>query len=165
MRLLCWQSVRRQKELAFDTTVWIHWGMHRRSYPTLDEINCMNRAQLIDAFKSAQIGCIPRNASQNFLRGNLAWAAQAAAHGHDPVALRASLVSKADKPGGRKHPRYKPGTRLIREWHGVMHEVTVEEKGYTWNGTHYRSLSRIAQEITGTRWSGPRFFGLGGATP
>lgn len=122
----------------------------------------MTRAELIEAFQAAEIGCIPKNASQNFLRGNLAWAAQAAAEGHDPVALRKSLVAKAQKATRRKYPRYKPGTRLIREWQGVTHEVTIEEKGYSWNGMNYRSLSRIAQDITGTKWSGPRFFGLNG---
>ncbi len=56
--------------------------------------------------------------------------------------------------------RYLPGTRLVREWHGVTHEVIIEEKGYRWQRQLYRSLSQIASEITGTHWSGPRFFGL-----
>ena len=136
--------------------------MKKHTYPSLDEIQAMNRAELIEAFKAAQIGCIPKNASQNFLRGNLAWAAQAAAKGHDPVSLRQSLAKKITKATQQKYPRFKPGTRLIREWPGVTQEVTVEEKGYSWNGESYRSLSHIAREITGTRWSGPRFFGLNG---
>ena len=137
--------------------------MKKHTYPTLEQMENMSRAELIEAFRAAEIGCIPKNASQNFLRGNLAWAAQAAAEGHDPVALRKSLVVKAQKATRRKYPRYKPGTRLIREWQGVTHEVTIEEKGYSWNGMNYRSLSRIAQDITGTKWSGPRFFGLNDA--
>lgn len=52
------------------------------------------------------------------------------------------------------------GTRLIREWHGTVHEVEVLEDGYLWRGARHRSLSAIARAITGTRWSGPRFFGL-----
>lgn len=52
------------------------------------------------------------------------------------------------------------GTRLIREWKGKTHEVQVTGDGYVWEGRRYRSLSQIAREITGTRWSGPRFFGL-----
>jgi hypothetical protein len=135
----------------------------RHIYPTLEQIETTTRAELIEAFQAAKLGHIPRNASQGFLRGNLAWAAQAAAAGHDPVALRKSLVSKAGKANRRRYPLYKPGTRLIREWQGITHEVTIEEKGFSWNGEHYRSLSRIAQEITGTKWSGPRFFGLNGA--
>ena len=57
-------------------------------------------------------------------------------------------------------PSLKPGTRLIREWKGDMHEVEVRETGFLWQGERYASLSRIARLITGTRWSGPVFFGL-----
>ena len=57
-------------------------------------------------------------------------------------------------------PQLKPGTRLIREWQGRTHEVTVVADGFQWQGAHYASLSRIARAITGTRWSGPLFFGL-----
>jgi hypothetical protein len=57
-------------------------------------------------------------------------------------------------------PRIKPGTRLIREWHGEMHAVTTTEQGFNYAGKHYKSLSEVARFITGTRWSGPRFFGL-----
>jgi hypothetical protein len=52
------------------------------------------------------------------------------------------------------------GTRLIREWHGVEHTVTVLKDGYEWQGRPYKSLSAIARAITGTRWNGPLFFGL-----
>jgi len=54
----------------------------------------------------------------------------------------------------------KPGTRLIREWRGVTHTVLIHADGIEWNGRRYRSLTIIAREITGARWSGPRFFGL-----
>jgi hypothetical protein len=54
------------------------------------------------------------------------------------------------------------GTRLVREWNGVLHEVEVLEDGYLWRGKRHRSLSAIARAITGTKWSGPRFFGLKG---
>ncbi|OSM04177.1 putative bacteriophage-like protein [Magnetofaba australis IT-1] len=52
------------------------------------------------------------------------------------------------------------GARLIREWRGVTHQVVVMEEGFSWQGRTFKSLSPIAREITGTRWSGPRFFGL-----
>lgn len=54
----------------------------------------------------------------------------------------------------------RAGTRLVREWEGRAHEVIVLEEGFLWNGSTYGSLSEIARLITGTRWSGPRFFGL-----
>jgi hypothetical protein len=56
--------------------------------------------------------------------------------------------------------RIKAGTRLIREWQGKKHIVTVAQTGYEYQGTRYGSLSEIARHITGTRWSGPLFFGL-----
>ena len=59
-----------------------------------------------------------------------------------------------------KTPKLKPGARLVREWGGATHEVTVVDGGYLWNGEVRKSLSAIAEEITGAHWSGPRFFGL-----
>ena len=61
--------------------------------------------------------------------------------------------------------RIKPGTRLIRQWEGKSHQVTVVETGFEYNGEVYKSLSVIARLITGTRWSGPLFFGLKGHRP
>ena len=60
----------------------------------------------------------------------------------------------------RPRTRLKPGTRLLREWQGRSHEVVVLNDGFSWQATHYRSLSAIARKITGTAWSGPLFFGL-----
>jgi hypothetical protein len=54
----------------------------------------------------------------------------------------------------------KPGTILVREHAGVLHRVVVMENGFAWEGKTFRSLSEVAQAITGTNWSGPRFFGL-----
>ena len=54
----------------------------------------------------------------------------------------------------------KPGSRLIREWQGKFHEVSVRDDGFVYRDREYRSLSAIARDITGTRWSGPAFFGL-----
>jgi hypothetical protein len=54
----------------------------------------------------------------------------------------------------------KPGAMLVREWKGVLHRVMILEEGFAWNGATYASLSTIAKAITGTEWSGPRFFGL-----
>ena len=59
--------------------------------------------------------------------------------------------------------KLKPGTRLLREWQGATHEVIVGEAGFIFRGERYRSLSEVARLITGSRWSGPRFFGLNAA--
>lgn len=68
---------------------------------------------------------------------------------------------------GRKARRRPPkgeqllvGTRLVREWKGVDHEVTVIEDGFEYQGRRFWSLSAVARAITGTRWNGPLFFGL-----
>jgi hypothetical protein len=54
----------------------------------------------------------------------------------------------------------KPGTILVREHEGVLHQVAAVNGGFAWNETTYRSLSEVARAITGTNWNGPRFFGL-----
>lgn len=54
----------------------------------------------------------------------------------------------------------KPGTRLVRHWHGKVHSVTVLDEGFEFEQRHYSSLTQIARHITGAAWSGPRFFGL-----
>ncbi len=64
---------------------------------------------------------------------------------------------------GRSNPSprlLKVGTRLYRSWRGITQEILVLESGYSWRGKSYASLSEVARAITGTRWSGPRFFGL-----
>ncbi len=72
------------------------------------------------------------------------------------VNRRLKQLARQKAPTAR---RILPGTRLLREWSGDTHEVLVTDQGYVYRGTTYRSLSAIAQVITGTRWSGPKFFG------
>ena len=60
----------------------------------------------------------------------------------------------------RRNAELRPGTVLGREWYGHMQWVTVQTEGFSWNGKIYPSLSKAAFAITGTRWNGPRFFGL-----
>lgn len=73
---------------------------------------------------------------------------------------RATANLAAGKPVVPEGPKVKPGTRLLREWHGTMHEVIVLENGVQFRDEIWPSLSSVAREITGARWSGPRFFGL-----
>jgi hypothetical protein len=60
----------------------------------------------------------------------------------------------------RRSRNLSPGTVLTREWSGRHHRVTVLDRGFVWEGRTYSSLSEIAKAITGTKWNGPRFFGL-----
>jgi hypothetical protein len=74
---------------------------------------------------------------------------------------RSETPEKAGQRAVARRPvDVRPGTVLGREWNGQMHRVTVLEKGIAWKGKTYPSLSKIALAITGTRWNGPRFFGL-----
>jgi hypothetical protein len=73
-------------------------------------------------------------------------------------------IAKALRSTGRVGPTpglsLKPGARLVREWHGRTHTVTVTDEGFEYAGASYPSLTKIAKKITGAHWSGPRFFGL-----
>ena len=137
--------------------------------PSLATLATLSRAELITHF-AAEFGATPSaRASEAFLRGNLAWAWQARQQGESPAKLRSRLERAAQKAadqvprrGARHRGRFRPGTRLVREWQGEVHSVTIEADGYRWSDHTYKSLSEIAREITGTRWSGPRFFGLTG---
>ena len=96
----------------------------------------------------------------------IAWKLQEKVHGGLTAAQKRRLAGIAEEL--RKNGdlsagpaiRLKPGLRLVREWRGETHDVLVLEDGFEWNGERRRSLSAIAREITGTHWSGPRFFGL-----
>jgi hypothetical protein len=63
-----------------------------------------------------------------------------------------------------RRERLQPGSILVREWDGARQPVEVLDKGFAWNGKTFGSLSAVAFAMTGTRWSGPRFFGLLGRT-
>ncbi len=73
--------------------------------------------------------------------------------------LAQTMAAKSDLANART-VSLRPGARLLREWRGETHEVLVVEDGFQWRGRTWASLSAIAREMTGTRWSGPRFFGL-----
>ncbi len=99
----------------------------------------------------------------------VAWKIQEQAFGGLSVATKRRLAELADGNGRSakgeesQTARLKPGARLVREWQGRTHTVTVTEDGFHWNGMTWRSLTKIAGEITGSHWSGPRFFGLKGS--
>ena len=120
----------------------------------------------------------PRGVKRGLLERAIAWHLQAKHFGGLSPAIRRRLVDAAgvtvsegstashslDAPA-KPQPfvpttNAAPGTRLIREWHGRNHSVDVIEEGFVFEGRTYTSLSAIAREITGARWSGPRFFGL-----
>ena len=104
----------------------------------------------------------PAGLTKDIIGRMLAWQIQEQAFGgldRTTVKLLEGLA-KGDKSEleGKRH--LKSGTLLIREYRGERHTVTVVPDGFLWQGTTYGSLSTIAHQITGTKWNGPRFFGL-----
>ena len=104
-------------------------------------------------------GSPPPAISPALLRLALTWELQAKACGGIPKSTARRLDQAAAGPN--RSPALRPGIRLVREWNGVQHVVTAGDDGLpTWNGRSWNSLSEVAREITGVRWSGPAFFGL-----
>jgi hypothetical protein len=113
-----------------------------------------------------RLGTPPALASTDLTRRWLSWELQAQARGGLDATTRRRLrqlckALRADPPSTTLPDiGLRPGSMLAREWNGVTHRVMVLEVGFAWNGQKYDSLSEIAFRLTGTRWSGPRFFGL-----
>ena len=113
-------------------------------------------------------GSEPPSYNRRFLESRLAYRIQELAYGglkpETIKRLEALGEQFADRNITRRHIRHDAmpiaGTRLVREWQGLEHTVTVLTDGYEWQGRPYRSLSAIARFITGTRWNGLAFFGL-----
>lgn len=132
------------------------------SEQSLDEqiaaLEALSPAQLREAWTALTGGPSPR-VRQGVLRLALAWEMQATAHG----GLSRSIQQQLEQIVAAKTrtTTATPGMRLVREWNGVAHSVEVgDDRSIRWNGKSYRSLSEVARTITGTRWSGPAFFGL-----
>jgi hypothetical protein len=104
----------------------------------------------------------PAAATPDLLMRGIAWKLQEQVHGTLSRSTRQTLdrIARRDADPRQRVMRIKAGTRLVRGWHGVTHAVLVTEDGFVFEDRTYRSLTAIAQEITGTRWSGPVFFGL-----
>ena len=133
----------------------------------LGALQDLDHAALKARWTALQGGDPPRGLSRQLLVRALAYAIQEKAFGGLSATVRQRLrrLGAELKATGRiasigRQPKFKPGTRLIREWQGSTYEVTVLEDGFRWNGETYRSLSAIARAITGTRWNGHVFFGL-----
>jgi hypothetical protein len=107
----------------------------------------------------------PPGFSRSYLVSRLAYRIQELAYGGLKPATRAkldALTDALDPKAARQRLVERPvvGTRLIRQWQGTEHQVTVLADGFEWEGRRYKSLSAVARAITGTRWNGWAFFGL-----
>ncbi len=134
------------------------------------ELETASRTVLADRWRTLYRVDPPKGVGRRFLIGAIAHALQMKEAGRSTGSARRRLErlvearSSAATMRTTVSQRLRPGARLIREWNGSTHTVEVVEDGYVWNGDRHRSLSSIARAITGTRWSGPRFFGLGQET-
>lgn len=130
--------------------------------PALNDLSALGREDLSKAWRTLHGKAPPPRMSQVFMRRVLAYEIQVQRHGGLPKATLKELARKdgKQKQASQTGPSLKPGGRLLREWNGITHVVDVTEDGFLWNGDTYRSLSVIARTITGSHWSGPRFFGL-----
>ncbi len=132
----------------------------------LAELESSSTAELRARWEQVFKRATPKWASHDLLLRALAYHVQKQAEGGLNKVTRRRLAKLAGSNGENRQPisspnlRLKPGSRLIREWRGEVHRVTVLEKGFDWRGNRYASLSQIARVITGARWSGPLFFGL-----
>jgi hypothetical protein len=109
----------------------------------------------------------PTRMSRNLLiRGVVAYRVQERAHGGLSLGAKRRPRSLSETSGQRRGAAVapaitlKPGAKLVREWHGHVHMVSVLDDGFEYQGERYPSLTRIARRITGVQWSGPVFFGL-----
>jgi hypothetical protein len=123
-------------------------GLERVSRHRLDEhwAEYFGAAPLPRTSRSLMIRAVAYKMQERDL-GGLSAATRRVLSGQGPAAVR-------------RRRALSPGTVLVREWHGVGHQVTITEKGVLYRGQRYRSLSEVARLITGARWSGPRFFGV-----
>lgn len=152
------------------------------SVPVADEIarlDSLDLNQLRVQFRNSTGRIAPAHLSKTLLLRILAYRIQADMFGDlrpdtrrmlDRIASAAkSEVAGATAPARRDGTnvgdRPRVGTVLVREWQGRMEHVVVLDSGFAWNGTPYRSLSAAAFAITGTKWNGRRFFGVGEHRP
>lgn len=126
----------------------------------LDRLEVLSPAELRTAWQE-HVGRPPPRLSHDLLLRDLAYRLQGKRHG----GLTAATLRMLQRAGERRPAvpvaaKMAEGTQFVRTWHGRTIVVTKQGKGYLHDGRYYRSLTQVAHEVTGARWSGPRFFGL-----
>lgn len=131
----------------------------------LAELRGMSPAQLRAKWRECWRKPAP-DIGPDLLRRGIAWKLQARALGGLPVHIKRQLeraakcLRRGEEPINSNRLSLKPGTRLVRQWRGRVHQVIVHDGAYEYDGRRFGSLTQIASVITGTHWSGPSFFGL-----
>lgn len=148
------------------------------SHADLDALSSLDKSELHVRWEEAFSHPPPKYMRREILVRALAHETQLEAAGGMPAGLTRQLertassmregkisASAGDHHRSASRVTIKPGTRLLRDWQGVTHEVIILENGVQYRGREWNSLTAVAREITGTRWSGPLFFGLKGQKP
>lgn len=124
-----------------------------------------------DLWRQRLLSDPPQIQSADVLRRILLWKLQVQAFGGLDAETAAAIKRLARLSVGANSahimpkPQLRAGAVLVRAWRGVEHRVLVLDQGFEHRGKRYQSLSEVARAIAGTRWSGPRFFGLEGGLP
>ena len=126
------------------------------------ELKNKTRADLLKHWQSAYRKPAPKGISRRILEMAAAYNIQEKAYVGLPPNIKLKLKRyRPDTALKSKDANIPDGTILVREWNGILHRVEAIDGKFIWAEKTYNSLSEIARKITGTRWSGPRFFGLG----
>jgi hypothetical protein len=152
------QSAVRNKRATSDTQTVLR---------QVDQLQRMSLEQLKKRWADL-LGTDPGPHSRDYLIRRLAYRLQELVYGGVTRDARQKLQTRDGAPPGdatstarrKQASSLQPGTRLLRDWRGQRYEVIVQDRGFLYDGKKYRSLSAIARAITGSYWSGNRFFGL-----
>lgn len=124
----------------------------------------LSRQQLTKRWRGLYKAAPPSAFTPDLIARGIAWRLQEKAHSSLAPEVRRTLEGGGEgAPRRRQRPAratLRPGNRLVRRWRGRTHVVEVTENGLVYDGDRFSSLTVIATKITGTRWSGPKFFGL-----
>ena len=126
----------------------------------LHDLSSMIYAELVKSWQQTFHHPPPAKCGEALLRGALAWQIQAKHFGGLSTSELKTLRQSALSSTSNQTLNLAVGSRLVRVWQGDTHQVTVLDKGFEYAGQRWLSLSAIARAITGTRWSGPVFFGI-----
>jgi hypothetical protein len=132
--------------------------MSDRLHEEIGGLRKLTRQQLKDRWRDLFRAAPPAAFTPDLLARGIAWRLQERALGGHSPSARAALNCAGARSALR--PALRPGNRLLRRWRGRTFVVEVAEAGFAFEGQQFGSLSEVARKITGTRWSGPRFFGL-----
>lgn len=126
----------------------------------VDGLRDLSRDQLVNQWASLFGQAPPKRLTLDLLVRGIAYERQVHELGGLSSKERKKLAAIAEGRSALLSTAPSNGTRLYRSWQGMTHEVLVSKRGYCWQGQTYSSLSSVARAITGTHWSGPRFFGV-----